>query len=115
MSGHGVPCLLPLGIGSEGRGQTKSMSSMRQNGHICSYSYYCLSALKPRGDTTFGNSSGCGCPGLLQQLLFDLGRVTLYVCENLPCEFEVILNGVVFNSHYLLHLGHKKKLSSQML
>ena len=48
-SGFGVPCLLPPGLGTEGRGQAEFMSLAGQNGRIWSYRYHCLSALSPRG------------------------------------------------------------------
>ena len=56
-SGRGVPCRLPPGLGTDGSGQTESMSSAGQNVHIWSYKYHWRSALNPRGGTTAGRSS----------------------------------------------------------
>ena len=91
MSGCGVPCLLPPGLGSEGRGQTESMSSMGQNGRICSYRYHWLSALNSRGGTIFGSSSGSGVQGSFSSCCLTSGVSHCTFVKILPGELEVIL------------------------
>ncbi len=56
-SGFMEPPLLPPGFGTDGCGQTVSLSGSGQNGLILSYRYHWRSAFNPRGGTTAGKSS----------------------------------------------------------
>ena len=72
--GSGVPALLPPGFGTEGSGHTVSLSLSGQKGCICSYRYYCRSALSPRGGRIDGNSSKSGSHGAFSRSISTSGR-----------------------------------------
>ena len=90
-STHGVPCLLPPGLGADGNGQMESMSSAGQKGRIWSYNYHCRSALNPRGGTTAGRSSTSGVHGAFSNSCFTSGESHCSLVKTHPGKAESIL------------------------